>query len=187
MRRILIALITTLITIVQLYAENTNNDWFLYSQYLGMQIDENNNPIEETAKYVFPTNGSNLFKIRFDFKKDFKNSSTPFSMYLSEIDLSDIDLLEDDAVINEQLIGTFIKNNDCSIIIQEKRIDLFFNNYRVCILNDGTIILYKAKDSRYSKYVSSKLFRPTSNFLIEAVYEQRYLDLKEKLKLIQTD
>lgn len=173
MKRILSTLFTVLVTIAHSYAESTNNDCYWYSRCVEIQYDENGKLINETAKYVYPTDKDNLFEIRFDYKQDFENSSLPFSIYLSEI-------TADGVRTDEKLIGTLVASVESTIEIKDESINLFFFDYQVTIKSDGTIILIKAKNTQF---VSAKLFKPTE--IDKEIYEVRYTVLKNKIRKIQ--
>jgi len=145
-----------------------NNDKYWYAQSVDCELDSNGNPIQSTIKKIYPTKGT--FEIQFAYSD---NENIPVSIYLNEI--------EDGTVISSTKLGSLLKILDTSVKYSNDKVDLFLANHHICVIKDGTIIVYYLNNGQYGNGKTS-LFQP--NGITSVIYSVRYNVLIQKLKEI---
>lgn len=150
-------------------SKNRNNNKFWYSRYANIKMDEQGNPIKSTIRYMYPTEGANLFEIEFVYKE---SDSMPVHVYLNE-------LAEDGKIVKSELIGAPLKSVPSSVEYKANGVNIYSPKYHISVSSSGTIIIYNINNGSYANG-NAKLFKP--NEIAEVIYKARYDILIENLK-----
>lgn len=143
-----------------------NNDKYWYQKCGVFNMDANGKIIENSSKYIYPSNDCN-FEIRFSYVG---NDSFPVYIYLNEI--------KDEKVIKSELIG--IIHTKSSVTLSSDKVSIFTPQNHVVVTSDGTILIYELSNGDYKKYGKARIFAP--NALSSAIYGVRYGVLVKKLE-----
>lgn len=150
-------------------SKNQNKNKFWYSRYANVKMDEQGNPIKSAIRYVYPTEGANIFEIEFVYKE---NDSNPVFVYLNEIK-------EGSKIVKSELIGAPFKSVRSSVEYKANSVNIYSPKYHISVSSSGTIIIYNINNGSYANG-NAKFFKP--NEIAEAIYKGRYDILIENLK-----
>lgn len=154
-------------------AGSTNNDRFWFFQCLSIEYDSNQQPIKDSAKYLYPDYKDCAYEIQFCYASNYQTAEYPITIYLNEIG-------KKNRRVSYKEIGKVKRANKSSVEYSKEGVNIFVEGYKIAVISDGSIYLIKTENTIYKNCL---IFYPV-DFNVP-IYEIRYSVLVDKLKSIK--